>query len=330
MKITWEEGSGSTGISRGRIDFGYGILNPWRWPLIQIKGTRPGPKLSVTAGVHVTESSSMAAAVALVDRLDPAEMTGSVSVIPLVNQPAEYRRMKEIPIDNKNIHEVFPGRLDGTFSDVLAHALLHDWAADADVLIDLHSGDFGHHLVNPFVVIQKTADEGLNGRNRNLARCFQPSFLVYLDEEFLARPGRICSARARMGKPGLIVEAGANGAREAKYVDFHVEGVLNVAGHLGILPKRPPAPDIHEPIVLDQYLFVSAPVDGFVFPLIDTGDHVQKGQVVAIMKDDLQRPIAEARSPADGYITWRTTQILAKAQSRIIAMGRVLQVGKKV
>ena len=330
MKIKWEEGSGATGVSRGRIDFGYGILDPYRWPLLQITGAKAGPRLCVTAGVHVTESSSMAAAVALVDRLDPAEMTGSVSIIPLVNQPAEYRRMKEIPIDNKNIHEVFPGRADGTFSEVLAHALLHDWAADADVLIDLHSGDFGHHLVNPFVVIQKTSDEYLNRRNRNLVRCFQPSFLVYLDEEFLDRPGRICSARARDGKPGMIIEAGANGAQEARYVDFHLEGLLNVAGYLGILPNRSQGADKREPIVLDQYLFVSAPVDGFVFPLIDTGDHVEKGQVVAIIKDDLQRPIAEARSPADGYVTWRTTQILAKAESRIIAMGRVLHAGKKI
>lgn len=321
MKVLWLEGDGGPGVSRGRIDFEFDILNPYRWPLIQIRGARPGARLCVMAGVHVNESSSMGAAVALPDHFDPAAMSGTVSIIPLVNQPADYRRVKEIPIDNKNIHEIYPGRRDGTFSDVLAHALLRDWAADADALIDLHSGDFGQYLVNPFVVIQKTPDGALNRHNEALARCFQPPFLVYLDEEFLGRPGRICSARARDGQSGLVIEAGANGTLEPKYVEFHLRGLLGVARHLGILPGGAVVA-AKEPIVLDQYLFVNAPADGFVFPLVETGDYVRKGQVVARMCDDLQRPLADAQSPADGYVTWRTTQILAKADSRIIAMGR--------
>src|SRR3546814_3561237 len=48
-------------------------------------------------------------------------------------------------------------KLFRSFSEALADALLNEWAADADVLIELHGGDLCEDVA-PFTVLQLTGD----------------------------------------------------------------------------------------------------------------------------------------------------------------------------
>src|SRR5690606_32682199 len=53
------------GIFQGEIEFSNPTLRDYRWPVCEIAGRRAGPKLCVTAGVHVNEVSSIEAAIRL-------------------------------------------------------------------------------------------------------------------------------------------------------------------------------------------------------------------------------------------------------------------------
>ena len=111
-------------------------------PHIMLSGNEPGPVLLVTAGIHNAEFVGIQAAVELSNEIDPAELAGSLIIVPLANRSGfENRTMSLVHEDGKNLNRVFPGDAEGTEADRLAHMLFSTFITHADAYIDLHSGD---------------------------------------------------------------------------------------------------------------------------------------------------------------------------------------------
>ncbi len=235
MKRHPAEGERRPGHFRGEISFDVPALQGYRFPCFEIEGRRAGPRLCVMAGVHVNEVSSIEAAIRLQSHLSPDTLRGAVSVMPVVNQPGFYEYTQyNCPVDGKNILFHFPGRPDGTFSEALCHALLFEWAPDADVLVDLHGGDLREN-VSQFVMFQRTARPDTDARHEALAKCFDADLVVGSDPSYMEQPGRSFTALARLGRTGVMAEAGANGIIDEHSVQYHLNGVLNIARLLGNL-----------------------------------------------------------------------------------------------
>ena len=107
MKVSANENScvyGEPGIFRGYVRFDNPILSDYAWPLCEIRGKKPGAKLCIIAGIHVNEVSSIEAAIRLQSMFEPENMAGTVSIIPIVNRPAQYSYTEYVcPVDGKNI-----------------------------------------------------------------------------------------------------------------------------------------------------------------------------------------------------------------------------------
>lgn len=98
-------GADEPGVVYGYMGFDAEVLQEHSWPFIEIRGHEPGPRLCISAGVHVNEVSSMEAAIRLQYAIDPQSLKGTISIIPVVNQPALYKYTEyNCPIDNKNIN----------------------------------------------------------------------------------------------------------------------------------------------------------------------------------------------------------------------------------
>jgi len=298
------------------------MLGDYMWPVTEIVGSTPGPRVCVMAGIHVNESSGMKAALTLVERLSPESLRGVVSVLPMVNQPADYKPTVVIPTDGKNIHWLFPGDTQGTFSDVLAHALLSEWAKDADVLIDLHGGDFGQDLTT-YVVYQRSGNADLDSRAEAVARCFPAPIIVALDPAIMEKTGRCCTALARQGKVAIVSEAGVCGMLDPQHVQFHMEGILAVLGHLNMIPAGPVAKTVPHPITIDHYVFVDSPESGFAFPARRAGEVIRKGEEFVRLRNVFNEHVASIVAPFDGVVMWCTSQIMARKGSRLGALGRI-------
>lgn len=319
MKIQWGDGSDSDAIRRGFLSFDNPILHGYRAPIIEIAGATRGPRLCIMAGIHIDEVSSIQAALSLQDRISAKRLSGTLSIIPILNTPAKFSHTDKFPQDGKNLHWQFPGNREGTFSEALADALLHDWANDAVALIDLHGGDIGE-AQQPFVIFQRTGDPSADAQHEAVARCFETDFLVGLEPELMEKPGRCCTALARMGRVGLVAECGDNGVMDASAVGWHADGVAGVAQLFGMLPATPKKPRPAQ-FVMPGYGFLRAPCDGLVYFLCKAGARVRQGQVVAEVHDDLRRPLAEVAAPFDGYLLWYSSMLFAKSGSWIGAMG---------
>ena len=87
-------------------------------PVVVVNGAKPGPVLALVTGAHGTEYVSVIAVERLIVDLDPAEISGTVILIPLVNIASFEQKVPHVnPVDNKSMNRFYPGKADGTQTD---------------------------------------------------------------------------------------------------------------------------------------------------------------------------------------------------------------------
>ncbi|MCY4458863.1 MAG: succinylglutamate desuccinylase/aspartoacylase family protein [Albidovulum sp.] len=204
------------------------------------------------------------------------------------------------PEDAKNLHWLFPGNPDGSYSECLAHALQSEWAIDADIVLDLHGGDRGETLCE-YVVFQKTEDEAWNRKCKRLAACFDTEFAVGLSPAGPGAIGRICTGLADQRRIALVCESGINGVLDPGSVNWHREGIVNVARHLGILHDGAAARKYAQS-ALDKYEFVRSPLEGMLYPNVEAGSRIDEGDVFAELRDCYGRKLSEIPARVGGVV----------------------------
>jgi predicted deacylase len=324
MNFTPNNSSTDAGVRRGILTFANPRLRDWQWPMVEIRGQRPGPHLCVMAGMHVNEVSSIEAAVQLQRRIAPAHLRGSIAILPILNLPAVSARSQYVcPIDGKNINFSFPGRPEGSFSEALADAILGEWAAEAEVLIDLHGGDLCENVAR-FSICQMTGDKDHDAAALALARCFDAEIIAALDPAEMAAPGRACTGRARAGRRAVMAEAGANGILDPVSTAYHLNGVLNVMTLLGMI-EGPPIPPTRDQVVTGRYLWIETPRPGLLHARAEPGMRVAQGQILARIQDVFGDEIAQIPAPAAGLILWRINHGMTGEGEKVFGLGLPLE-----
>jgi uncharacterized protein len=257
-------------------------------PCTIIRGTSPGPKLVITAGVHGAEYSSIEAARRL-GALATDALAGEVLILPIVNIDAFWKHQAFVnPRDGKNINRVFPGDAQGSPSERLAAWLTGTVIAGADAYVDLHCGDMTEALT-PFSVFP-------DGNERSLELAIA-SGIPYAVRS--GAKGHSYSGAVGVGVPGLILESGANGLWTEGSVSPLVDGVKRIMVLLGMLPKGAVAA-APRPTVCSMAVTAS-PVAGFWHPAVAPGATVERGAPVGTIHDLVgrwERPIvAEHAGP---------------------------------
>jgi predicted deacylase len=108
-------------------------------PVAVINGERDGKTLYVQAVSDGDELNGLGVVRRVVPQLEPAELTGEVLLVGIVNyygfQVAEHRN----PIDDTKLNRAYPGDASGTASERIAAATF-EAASRADLALDLHQG----------------------------------------------------------------------------------------------------------------------------------------------------------------------------------------------
>jgi len=141
-----------------------------------------GPDIIIIGGVHGCEYSSIAAVIKVLRELDPAQLRGTVTAVPVVSMESFTQRSPfVVPADGKNLNRAFPGDPGGTYTDRLAHDIFTQLIEPADAFVDLHGGDLVEAL-EPFALY---ADPG----SRDLALAFRLPYVIdYTESDALDRP----------------------------------------------------------------------------------------------------------------------------------------------
>jgi uncharacterized protein len=294
---------GKTGsLSWGTLSFAHPALADLQLPFFDIDSGLPGAKLAIIAGMHPNEVDAMEAAVRLKEYFAQTLVRGSVSIIPVLNIPGLFEHAEFVcPVDGKNMNFLSPGDVNGSFSQVLMHQVLHEWSKDADVFIDLHGGDLREEVAR-FVMCQLTGDLEFDNRTRALAHQFDADSIVEFAVEQTNNRGRATNELPFLGRHAVMAEGGANGVFDSVCIEFHFNGVANIAQFLGITEHRTPAAKQRRNLVVNNFSKVEAPLSGRLYLDVAVAEEVNAGQRLGHLRDLYGNPQGELLAPHQGMV----------------------------
>ena len=201
-------------------------------PALEITGTADGPLLTVIAGVHGCEYSSMAGLRVWARSLADRELRGRVVAVPVLNLPSFRARTPfVVPDDGKNLNRQFPGDASGSLAERLAYDTFTKVITGSDALIDMHAGDMVEAL-QPFALYDAGPSEA---RARDMATAYGLGYVIRQEPgPDRAVGGTSSAAAAGIGIPAIIAEAGGCGLVERPAVEAHVRGLNRVLALLGM------------------------------------------------------------------------------------------------
>lgn len=237
-----------------------------------------GPTALLTGANHGDEYEGPVALQDLALTLDPRSIAGRVIIIPAANFPAFRAGRRTSPIDGGNLNRTFPGRPDGTSTEKIADYFTRTLAPMADIVLDYHSGGKSLDFI-PFA-----ASHVLNDKEQETAcvaamRAFNAPYSMMLLE--MDNVGMYDTAVEEQGKVFVSTELGGGGTATARSIAIARKGARNVLIHAGILKgELVVEPSIYLDMPGDD-CFVVCKHDGLIEPLIDLGEEVREGDVVA-------------------------------------------------
>lgn len=303
---------------RSTVDFnadgkqhGYLIVphsrNDSAWGCIQVPVTvirnGHGPTILFTAGSHGDEYEGPIALMKLGRQLEPSAVQGRIILLPAMNLPAVRTATRLSPIDHLNMNRIFPGRRDGTATQLIAHYVYSELLPLAEVVVDLHSGGKTLDFV-PSAVMHHLEDRERMWRTLEALRAFGAPLGLVLHE--LDSEGMLDTVAEEAGKIFISTELGGCGTSTARSVRVAEQGVMNLLRHFGLLEGAPepaelPTRLMHTP---DSDCFVTAEDAGIYEVLAELGDPVENGQPIGQVHffEQPDRAPAVYRARASGVV----------------------------
>lgn len=280
-------------------------------PYVLLCGTKPGPTVMISAGIHNAEYVGIQAAVELASELDVRELSGDLIILPLCNRSGfEHRTMSMVYEDGKNLNRVFPGDPEGTAADRLAYTIFHTFIKNSDAHIDLHCGD-GYETLVPFAYY--VGDTPAEETSRRMAACVDTQFCV----RSRCTTGGAYNLAAINGVPSVLIERGQLSLYPREEIDADKADVRNILKCLGVLEGDPV---FHQKTQLMEYDDVS-PCTGFWYPEKNPGDFFREGEKLGEIRDCFGNSLFTEYAERDGVLLYQCASLNILEKGPMIAYG---------
>lgn len=276
-------------------------------PVFVARGSRYGPTLCVTAGIHGDEINGTEIARRAFSWVDPTALSGTIIVFPMVNA-AGVRTGNRYMQDRRDLNREFPGRSNGSVTAIVAHSLFSEVRRHCNYLIDLHTGSFSRSN-HPQIRVAADHPEALT-----LARHFGVGIVVLSD----GPRGSIRREAMDIGIPAIIYEAGEPMRFDLELIAAGVRGIESVMAHLGMIEGGEKL-EVPESRIYESTTWVRVPVGagGYFFPSAELGQTVQKGERLGTIIDPLTDRQTRVSATVGG-------EVIGMAVAQIVLSGYAL------
>ena len=235
---------------------------PLRIAVHEIRGAHSGPTVGITASIHGDELAPVEALRRFLEMLDPADISGRLLIVPVVNPLAFQAQTRHTPQDMQNLNRVFPGDPDGWLTEQLAAALVREVIPELDFLLDLHAG--GALPTVDYAYVDN--DEALSAALGTKVLYRGPGY-----------PGTLSAVAVERGIRCVVTELGGGLVRDEHYIQLTVSGITNALRHVDVLAGEPSSRT--DQIVVDHLTIIRPHHGGLLVPAVLAD---QLGEVVPI------------------------------------------------
>lgn len=292
-------------------------------PCLRLKNGA-GPSVLLLAGNHGDEYEGELQLTRLMRRLQPTDISGAVTILPMANVPAVMAARRTSPFDGGNLNRAFPGDPAGTPTARVAHFLEHELMPRHDVVLDIHSGGTSMaHL--PCLLIERQADADRQARAVALLRAMGAAH-AFIADNGPAAPTSM-GAAARAGVIGLSGEFGGMATVTPESMQFTASAIDRLLVALGIIGRPVLGSDPAAELPPLQLLSLNrhsqgvyATRRGWFEPAVDLGARVAAGDSAG-WYHDLERPEAaeeELRFAEGGIVISRRLHCDSQAGDSLI------------
>ncbi|MFK8052456.1 MAG: succinylglutamate desuccinylase/aspartoacylase family protein [Woeseiaceae bacterium] len=272
-------------------------------PITVLAGTSDGPTVLLIAGVHGFEFTPILAVERLADHISPDELAGTIVIVRVAHLSAfEHRSPYVNPYDRKNLNRSFPGAVDGTQTERIAHTLSTMIIPTADFVFDVHSGD-GAEWLEAFVGVYggPLASDYEAALGVAEAMAF-PNIVRYsMNTQAQVDTRRSLNRQAvAQGLPTVLVEIGENGGRDPKNVALLSDALLRALSYLKSLPASE-QPDLSASRYFDGTQSVVVEHSGIWNPRYRVGRDVEAGEILGEIKDYTGKVVEVVTAPISGH-----------------------------
>lgn len=274
-----------------------------------------GPTVSLMAGVHGCEYTSMLGLRRFLDSLDESALRGSLRVVPMANVASfEARSAFVVPHDGLNLNRCFPGDVNGSFTVRLAAAIFDEAIRPAQFHVDMHAGDQVEDL-EPFTIYDASTVED---QSRALALAYGVGYMIRTERSASPIAGTSSAAAAEAGIASITAEAGGRGLVDEASVQLHEEGVRRVLAMLGVLPASFAPP--RAPVEISHWLWLRSTRGGWWTSNVRVGDAVRAGSVLGTVRALDSDEVEEVVAPEDGFPLFLTTSPAVAADGLLLGL----------
>jgi predicted deacylase len=287
-----------------------------------------GPTVVLTGANHGDEYEGPLGLLHLVRDLDLDRLNGRLIVVPALNYPAFLGGTRVSPIDQINLNRTFPGKRNGTVTEMIAHYVETALLPMADYAIDFHSGGGSLNYLPTLLAPRSDVPAERDKLDRIVAAFAAPRTLFIDGGKAMSGEDRVIGAAAR--RNGVFFLTGEFGGGASVNLDGLAvvrRGIAGVLDAIGVLtPKAPLAamPPSRRLVVDGPGHYAFAPCNGLFEPAFRLGDEIAAGQVAGWIHDTVQpwkEPVAVTFGAAGVALCIRT-YALAEAGDCLGHLGR--------
>jgi uncharacterized protein len=240
-------------------------------PVHIIRAKKAGPTIFISAAVHGDELNGIEIIRRLIHQKKLKITRGTLIAVPMVNVYGVVNQSRYMP-DRRDLNRCFPGSAKGSLAGRVAHIFLNEIVKHCDYGIDLHTGAI--HRSNLPQIRADMSDEA----TREIAEVF--GVPVVLNSNLV--DGSLRESAVKNNTKILLYEAGEALRFDEFSIRAGMKGILNVLQHLGMTRKASPSKKKkRDPFVANGSQWVRANASGIVHNIVNLGDQITKGQVLA-------------------------------------------------
>ena len=266
-------------------------------PFFVLVGKERQPRALLIAGVHGDEYEGVALLQELAREIDPRELNGALTIVPVANPQAFYAHTRRHPVDLGDLNRCFPGNPNGTISERLADLLFREFVLSNDYVLSMHGWE-REATVIPYVEHQ--IDDSAAGRNAVAAALALGLEFVHPYEwpeglmALAALRRGIAAIETEVGGLGTVTAAGHRAYRAIAY-RFLAHIKMVVPPQVGLDPPRQVSK------IVDHTDFLASHA-GLLRRYVDAGDRVSQSQLIGTISDLAGEILEEIRAPRAGTV----------------------------